>query len=82
MFLSSRYASSEQSLFQDALGGLVQQMLLGVGNGHQPRLGRVFKMMMTAPDAHQVPAISHDMAYQISAIHITSLWCVGGDYNY
>ncbi|OIN53730.1 hypothetical protein BFL40_09640 [Pseudomonas costantinii] len=67
---------TQQSLFQNALGGLVQQILFWMGNRHQPRFCRVLEMMMTASGAHQIPAIRNDMTYQISAIHITSLWCV------
>lgn len=61
--LSSRDGLTEQGLFQNAFGGLVQQVFLGMGNSHQPRLGWVLEMMMAAPDARQVPAICNDMAY-------------------
>ncbi|VVO44026.1 hypothetical protein PS723_06284 [Pseudomonas fluorescens] len=39
-------------------------------------------MVMTASDPDQIPSIRDDLAYQISAIHITSMWCVGGYYTH
>lgn len=41
----------------------------------QPRFGRVFEVMMTAPNPHQIPTVRNNLAYQKSAIHITSVWC-------
>jgi hypothetical protein len=67
---------TQQSLFQNALGGLVQQVFPWMGDRHQPRFCRVLEVVVAAPDAHQVPAVRNDMSNQISAIHITSLWCV------
>jgi hypothetical protein len=67
---------TQQSLFQNALGGLVQQVLLWMGNRHQPRFCRVLEVVMAASDAYQIPTVRNDVTYQISAIHNTSLWCV------
>jgi hypothetical protein len=76
MFVVLQGRLTQQSLFQDALGGFVQQVLLGMGNRHQPRFCRMLEVVVAAPDPHQVPAVRDDMTYQISAIHSTSLWCV------
>ena len=51
-------------------------------DGHQPRLGGVLEVVMTASDSYQIPAVRNDLAYQKSAIHITSLWCAYGYYTY
>jgi hypothetical protein len=67
---------TQQSLFQNALGGLVQQVLLWMWNRHQPRFSRVLEVMMTPSDTRQIPTVRNDVTYQISAIHNTSLWCV------
>lgn len=67
---------TQQSLFQNAFGGLVQQVLLWMRNRYQSRFCGVLEVVMAAPDAYQVPTIRNDMAYQITAIHNTSLWCV------
>jgi hypothetical protein len=76
MFVVLQGRLTQQSLFQNALGGFVQQVFLWVGDGHQARLRRVLEVMMATPDAHQVPAVCDDVTYQVSAIHSTSLWCV------
>jgi hypothetical protein len=76
MSIALQGRSAQQSLFQNALGGFVQQVLLWMRNRHQARFRRVFEVMMTASGAHQVPAVRNNVTYQISAIHITSLWCV------
>lgn len=47
-----------------------------MGNRHQPRLCRVLEVVVTASYARQVPTVRNNVAYQISAIHNTSLWCV------
>jgi hypothetical protein len=35
----------------------------------------MLEVVMAAPDSNEIPAIRNDLAYQKSAIHITSLWC-------
>ncbi|KFF43492.1 hypothetical protein JH25_06825 [Pseudomonas sp. BRG-100] len=67
---------TQQSLFQNALGGFIQQVLFWMRNRDQTGLCPVLEVMMTAPDAHQIPTVCNDVTYQIAAIHITSLWCV------
>ncbi|KRP46181.1 hypothetical protein TU73_09440 [Pseudomonas libanensis] len=67
---------TQQSLFQDALGGLIQQVLFWMRDRYQPWLRRVLEMVMTAPDAYKIPTVCNDMTDQISTVHITSLWCV------
>jgi hypothetical protein len=76
MSIALQGRSAQQRLFQNTLGGLVQQVFLWMRNRHQPRFGRVFEVVVTASGAYQVPAIRNNVTYQISAIHSTSLWCV------
>jgi len=42
----------------------------------------VLEVMMAASDSYQIPAVRNELAYQKSAIHITSLWCACGYYTY
>lgn len=42
----------------------------------------MLEVVVAASDAHQVPTVGDDLTNQISAIHITSLCCVGGYYTY
>ncbi|KGU84551.1 hypothetical protein N005_14375 [Pseudomonas mediterranea CFBP 5447] len=65
----------EQGLLQDTDGRFLEQVLLRMRNGDQSRLGRVLEMMVAAPNPHQVPTVRDELAYQKSAIHITSMWC-------
>lgn len=43
---------------------------------YQPRLCRVLEGVVTTPGAHQISTVCNDVTYQISAVHITSLWSV------
>jgi hypothetical protein len=78
----SAQRSLEQRLLQNTDGRFLEQILLRVRDRHQPRLGRVLEVVMAAPDSYQIPAVRNDLAYQKSAIHITSLWCAYGYYTY
>lgn len=42
----------------------------------------MLEVVVTAPDPYQVPAVCDDLGDQVSAIHITSLCCVGSYYTY
>jgi hypothetical protein len=72
----------EQRLLQNTDGRFLEQIFLRVRDSHQPRLCRVLEVVMTASDSNQIPAVRNDLAYQKSAIHITSLWCACGYYTY
>jgi len=67
--------SSEQRLLQNTDSRFFEQFLFRMRNCHQPRFGRMLEVMVTTPDSNQLPAIHDDLAYQKTAIHITSLWC-------
>jgi hypothetical protein len=74
--------SLEQRLLQNTDGRFLEQVFLWVRDRHQPGLGRMLEVMMAASDSHQIPAVRNELAYQKSAIHITSLWCACGYYTY
>jgi hypothetical protein len=74
--------SLKQRLLQNTDGRFLEQVFLWMRDRHQPRLGRVLEVMVTASDSYQIPAVRNDLAYQKSAIHITSLWRACGYYTY
>jgi hypothetical protein len=73
---------SEQRLLQNTDGRFLEKIFLRVRDCHQPRFGRMLEVMMAASDSYQIPAVRNELAYQKSAIHITSLWCACGYYTY
>jgi hypothetical protein len=66
----------EQRLLQNTDCRFLEQVLLRMRNRNQSGFGRVLEVMVTPSNPHQVPTVRDDLAYQKSAIHITSLWCV------
>jgi hypothetical protein len=72
----------EQRLLQNTDGRFLQQIFLWMRDSHQPRFGRVLEVVMAASDSYQIPAVRNELAYQKSAVHITSLWCACGYYTY
>jgi hypothetical protein len=78
----SASGSLEQRLLQNTDGRFLEQIFFRMRDRHQTRLGRVLEVVMTASDMYQIPTVRNDLAYQKSAIHITSLWCACGYYTY
>jgi hypothetical protein len=78
----SASGSLKQRLLQNTDGRFLQQIFFRMRDRHQARLGPMLEVMMAASDTYQIPTVRDDLAYQKSAIHITSVWCACGYYTY